>query len=416
MQALLCIPIFSSRFRILALRMRPAVADRTVRRTFIVPLKLLDRYVLRSFLEPFIICTLGFLAIWLIFDLSDNGPDFIQAKASLKVMAGFYLTQLPAIVLIVLPVGLLLALLFSLSRMSRSNEIISQLTAGVSIFRIIVPLALVGLICTGLLTYLSWELAPHAEGFKKIALEQIQKGKKKPERESIEAHLFRDRQTLRNWYIRKMKVGLPTLDDVVIIQQDAAGNVTQKWYADRADWDESTGKWTLKRGMRVDFDETGQEKSRDAFPQQLRVVEDWTETPWRIGSANLEAQNLSVPELRDYLRHNHDFPEASLAPFRTYLDYRLAIPWSCFVVVLIAAPLGIVFNRRGVLAGVASSIFIFFGMIFLTNLFLALGKGARVSPFVAAWVPNIAIGVVGIFLLWLRNSNRDVSSLFARRR
>jgi hypothetical protein len=155
--------------------------------------KLLDRYVLRSFLEPFIMCTLGFLAIWLIFDLSDNANDFIQGKASMKALAGFYLIQLPSIVIIVLPVGLLLALLFSLSKMSRTNELIAQLTAGRSVFRILVPLLIIGFICTGILAYLNYELAPHADSVKKMALEQIQKGKKKAERDALEAHLFRDR-------------------------------------------------------------------------------------------------------------------------------------------------------------------------------------------------------------------------------
>lgn len=379
-------------------------------------LKLLDRYVLRSFLEPFILCTLGFLGIWLIFDLSDNGPDFIQAKASLKAIAGFYLTQLPAIVVLVLPVGLLLALLFALSKMSRTNELIAQLTAGRSVFRILVPLIFVGFICTGLLGYLSYELAPHADAIKKVALEQMQRGKKKAERESIEAHLFRDRITLRTWYIRKMHMGFPTLDEVVIAQQDAEGNIIQKWYADRADWDARTGNWMVRRGMRVNFDEKGQETSRDAFPQGIRIVTDWNETPWRIASANLDAQNLSVPELRDYLALNRDFPSTVLAPFRTYLQHRQAAPWTCLAVVLVAAPLGIVFNRRGVLAGVASSIFIFFGMVFVSNLFLALGKGARVSPWAAAWLPNIIAGGIGLILLWFRNSNREVPRLFPKRR
>jgi lipopolysaccharide export system permease protein len=379
--------------------------------------KLLDRYVLRSFLEPFILCTLAFLAIWLIFDLSDNANDFIQGKAPLKVMAGFYLTQLPSIVIIVLPVGLLLALLFSLSKMSRTNELISQLTAGRSVFRILLPLFVIGLLCTGVLAYLNYELAPHADSVRKMALEQIQKGKKKAERDAIEAHLFRDRQTLRSWYIRKMRVNSPSLSNVVIVQQDGEGRIVQKWYADRADWNKETGDWVFKRGMTVDFDAGGQETSRDAFFQNdMRVVKGWTESPWRIASSNFEPQNLSVPELREYLAFNHDFPRTALAPFRTLLEHRQAVPWTCIVVVLIAAPLGIVFNRRGVLAGVASSIFIFFGMIFLTNLFLALGKGDRVSPWTAAWAPNIFVGAIGLILLWFRNSNRDVPKLFSKRR
>lgn len=379
-------------------------------------MKLLDRYVLRSFFEPFIICTLGFLAIWLIIDLSDNANDFIEGKAPLKVLAGFYLTQLPSIVTFVLPVGLLLALLFSLSRMSRTNELIAQLTAGRSVFRILFPLFGVGLLCTAVLAYLNYELAPHAESVKEMALEQIKKGRKKAERDAIEAHLFRDRQTLRSWYIRKMRVNSPTLDNVVIVQQDDNGRIVQKWYADRADWVEKTGDWVFKRGMRVDFDAQGQETSRDVFQNGIHLVKGWSESPWRIASSNFEPQSLSVPELREYLAFNHDFPRTALAPFRTFLEHRQALPWTCIVVVLIAAPLGIVFNRRGVLAGVASSIFIFFGMIFVTNLFLALGKGDRVSPWMAGWAPNLLVGAIGLVLLWFRNSNRDVPKLFSKRR
>jgi lipopolysaccharide export system permease protein len=387
-----------------------------VPREFCHPLKLLDRYVLRSFFEPFLLCFFGFLAIWLIFDLSDNLSDFLGAKAPLKVVAGFYLTQLPAIVLIVLPVGLLLALLFSLSKMSRNNELIAQLTAGRSVFRILLPLFSVGMLCTALLAWLNYELAPHSEGIKKIALEQIQKGKKKMEREAMEAHLFRDRQTLRTWYVEKLRVGSPTFDNVVIIQQDAEGNIIEKWYAGRATWDPRTQYWILMRGLRVSFDPGGSVTKRDAFPNDFRTITDWPETPRRIASSNLEPQNLSVPELREYLMMNQDFTETALAPYRTYLQHRVALPWTCVVVVLIAAPLGIVFNRRGVLAGVASSIFIFFGMIFLTNFFLALGKGSRVTPETAAWAPNLAVGLIGLVLLWFRNTNRDLPRLLPRPR
>jgi lipopolysaccharide export LptBFGC system permease protein LptF len=300
--------------------------------------------------------------------------------------------------------------------MSRTNELISQMTAGRSVFRILLPLFVVGLLCTGVLAYLSYELAPHADAVKKITLEQIQRGRKKADRDALEAHLFRDRQTLRSWYIRKMRAQSPTLDDVVIVQQDAEGRIIQKWYADRADWNEKTGDWLFKRGMTVNFDTDGQETSRDVFQSEVRLVKGWTESPWRIASSNFEPQNLSVPELHEYLLFNSDFPHTALAPFRTLLEHRQAIPWTCLVVVLIAAPLGIVYNRRGVLAGVASSIFIFFGMIFLTNLFLSLGKGDRVSPWTAAWAPNLFLGAIGIVLLWFRNSNRDLPSLFSKRR
>lgn len=378
-------------------------------------MKILDRYILRSFLEPFVICTLGFLAIWLVVDLSDNIRDFIEAKASFKVIGLFYLSQLPAMMVVVLPVGLLLALLFSLSRMSRTNEIISQLTAGRSLVRLLLPLFGIGLICTGILWRLNYDLAPKAEATKKTALEAIARGRKTIVQEAIEAHLFRDRKTGRTWYIEKYRMGSNTLQGVVVVQQDDDGRIAEKWYAARADWDPRSGLWGLYRGMHVTFDPEGNEVKRDPFIDTVRQINGWSETTTRISSSNLEPQNLTVPELRVYLEQNKDFPELNLAPYRTQLEHRLALPWSCLAVVLIAAPLGIVFNRRGVLAGVAGSIFIFFGMIFATNLFLALGKGMRVSPEIAAWTPNAIIALIGLFLLYLRSTNRDFSNLFVRR-
>ena len=58
----------------------------------------------------------------------------------------YYLTQLPQILVILLPVSLLLALLFCLGRMSRANEIVSMLTAGVSMPRLLFPLLSIGLL------------------------------------------------------------------------------------------------------------------------------------------------------------------------------------------------------------------------------------------------------------------------------
>jgi lipopolysaccharide export system permease protein len=108
-----------------------------------------------------------------------------------------------------------------------------------------------------------------------------------------------------------------------------------------------------------------------------------------------------------------------LAPFKTHLQYRLALPWTCLVVVFIAAPLGIGFSRRGVLSSVAASIILVFTMNFLTQLFLALGEGSRISAWTAAWTPNVIFAVIGLYLLYLRATNRDglgFATLFARRK
>jgi LPS export ABC transporter permease LptG len=378
-------------------------------------MKLLDRYVLRNFLEPFLICFFGFVAIWLIIDLSDNGSDFLEAHASFKQIAGYYLTQLPATVLISMPIGLLLALLFSLSSMSRRNEIISMLTAGRSVVRIIVPLIFLGMLASGFCLWLNWEHAPHAEGIKKVALGQIKRGRKVGEVDWVMAHLFRDRQNNRTWYVRKLKPGSPRLDGLHITQQDAEGRITKKWYAQRGLYDVRTRSWNLQQGMAVEFTPAGDIAQTDHFPNASRVIKDWSETPWRVASSELNPQGLSIPELLDYLNFNSDFPPVQLAPYRANLADRFALPISCLVVVFIAAPLGIVYNRRGVVGGVAGALSIFFLMIITRGFFMALAKGNRLDPMLAPWAPTVALGLVGLGLLWMRSTNRDFSSIFARR-
>jgi lipopolysaccharide export system permease protein len=373
-------------------------------------MKLLDRYVLRNFLEPFLICFGGFLAIWIIFDISDNSSDFIDAKASLKQVAGYYFTQLPQYILVCLPVGLLLALLYSLSRMSRSNELISMLTAGRSVTRVLLPLLAFGVLTSAFCLWLNWERAPHAENIKKVAVNQIKRGKKVGEPEAVVAHLFRDRQNDRTWYVRKLRPGLGRLEGLHITQQDSEGRIIRKWYAEHALYDPRLKTWTLEKGMMVEFTPEGDIADTDHFPSNSRTIKDWSETPWRVASSELDPQGLSVPELRDYLVFNSDFPAAQLAPYRANLADRYALPFSCLVVVLIAAPLGIVYNRRGVVGAVGAALFIFFGMIMARGFFLAMGKGMRVDPSLAPWVPNILLGLLGLVLLWFRSTNRDLPS------
>ena len=379
-------------------------------------MKLLDRYLLRNFLEPFFICSFGFLAIWLVFDLADNARDFIDAGVSMKKVAFFYVTQLPQIILISLPVGMLLALIFCLSRMSRSNEIISMLTAGMSVWRIVLPLALAGLVLTGLLTFLNYEAAPHAEAMKKMDLEQIKRGKKAGQKEVLEGYLFRERQKDRTWFIKRFRQATGTLDHVHITQHGPDGEIVSKWYARRAVFDAKTRTWTLERGMQVDFNAAGDVEQRTDFQTGVKSIEGWTETPWRIASAQYEPQNLTVPELREYLNFNGDFPEVQLAPYRAYLWHRWAFPFQALIVVFIGAPLSIVFSRRGVIGGVAGAIFLYAGLLLSTYLFLALGKGWRMNAIASAWLPNVFFFAIGLALLYLRSTNRDLPSLTFKRK
>jgi lipopolysaccharide export LptBFGC system permease protein LptF len=162
----------------------------------------------------------------------------------------------------------------------------------------------------------------------------------------------------------------------------------------------------LQQTKVIHYDEAGNITELIPYVESMKIT-NWSETPFRLSSAHLRAEYLSVPELREYLDANADFPPALLAPFATHLQYRLAAPWACFVIALIAAPLGIGYSRRGILSSVAAAILIAFAMNFATHLCLALGEGERVSGWVAAWTANILFGLLGLILLYFRATNRE---------
>lgn len=370
-------------------------------------MRTLDRYVLKNFLLPFCYSVLGFIAIWLVFDLSDNVADFLKGKVPIGRILLFYLGQLPDIAMLSMPAGVLLALLYSLSKMSRSNEIISMLTAGVGLHRILAPLFFIGFVFSLIGLALNYELAPRAQAVKETQLAQFVSGAEDdPMR--LDAHLFHNRMANRFWYAERFYPNKNQLDGVQIMQRDEEGNVLFQYYVRRATYFPYEHSWDFDKGMLIKYDEAGNVISNEYLSGETRIY-DWEETPWRIASATMDAQVLTVPQLRQYLFHNSDFPDVQLAPFRTHLWYRWSLPWISLIVVFVAAPLGVVYSRRGVLAGVASSIFVFAAILFLKDLFLALGAGYRLPAPLAAWLPNLIFLALGFWLLWMRIGHRDAS-------
>lgn len=368
----------------------------------------LDRYVIRNLLLPFVYCVLGFIGVWLVFELGSNATEFINGGVPIKGIAVFYAKQMPSIALIILPIALLLALLYCLGRMSQSNEILAMLSSGVSLGRVLLPVFGVGLLVTGLSTVLSYAPAPRADAQREFAEAEIEAGHKFERLKYTLQYLFRNRTDYRLWYVEKMWSDLSKpLEDVEIVQQDAQDNITDKLWAKRAEYDQARQTWVFTDCRLAPYNPADPEPGKFRLVPRYEVG-NWSETPWRIFSAQLQPDKLTVPELNQYLRINSDLNHTQLAPFQTYRYVRWALPWGCFVVVLFAAPLGIVYQRRSVIAGVAAAIGLFLGILFFDNLFRSLGGGDRgISPFWAAWITNGIFGVIGLMLLRQRALNRD---------
>jgi len=186
----------------------------------------------------------------------------------------------------------------------------------------------------------------------------------------------------------------------------------QEIYADLASW--SAGQWTFQ-AVRTNVQVLlyppgrGQVHNVRSFETNRLVMPEFSETPAAIQSEikvqkmsslrEARRTELSIREINDYLRLHPD-EQSKRAMLETKLHGRIAAPWTCLVVVLIALPFGAAPGRRNVFVGVASSILICFSFFVLGQLALAFGSRGTVVPWLAAWGPNLVFGLGGAWLTW----------------
>jgi lipopolysaccharide export system permease protein len=78
---------------------------------------------------------------------------------------------------------------------------------------------------------------------------------------------------------------------------------------------------------------------------------------------------------------------------------KIAIPFICVLIALFGAPLAISSPRSGAAWGVAVSLATTFVVLLMFQLSKAVGAGGVLPPALAAWAPNILVGVAAVYLL-----------------
>ena len=107
-------------------------------------MRILDRYILKEILGPFIFGVAAFSSIFIgtstLFKIAQYMTKF-GAPFSVAVKLFFY--SLPGIIALTFPMSMLLASLLSMGRLSGSSEIIAMKSSGVSFYRLTAPVFLV---------------------------------------------------------------------------------------------------------------------------------------------------------------------------------------------------------------------------------------------------------------------------------
>ena len=372
----------------------------------------LDRYIVRQFIGIFFICLTGLIMIWLLVDLGDKISDFRAPDGVLRSIANFYATRSPAVLSVMIPYSLLLALLYSLGKLSASREIIAMIQAGRSLVRISMPLILLGVFFSLLCLGLNYHWAPAAEGKADILLAEAG-GKPAAAASNV---LYRNPENRRLWLIgtfpKDFQSGKP-LGEIEITTTRLDMTLESRLRAKSASWDRNTRKWTFEEPLVGNF-KPNEPVVFTTYDSPL-TVDSWSETPWQLIKPGLSAENLGIPDLNSWLHANERIGRfADPAPYLTQWHYRWALPFGCLITVLLAAPLGVYFSRRGAGGGVFLAVVLSGLMLLLTSISVALGASGTFHPAHAAWLPNVVFTLLALYLFHRRISGQPIYLVLRR--
>lgn len=348
-------------------------------------IKILDKYILKELLGPFLfgigIFTI-ILAVGTIFDLvrlivEYNVPFFTASK--------LFLFGLPHLISFTPPMAILLSTLLSLSRLSSDNEIMALKAAGVNFYSLVFPILFFSFFIALLSIIFAEEVSPRADNYYgKVMWNEVDKRGIKIDIFICEKNFF--------LYAKKFIHSEYKMEGVVF-EEFYQGKHIRTISAKEAFWKKK--KIYFKYGRLHNFDLSGNLKNILHFKEYKM---NFQKTPQDMARFEKKPEQMSVKELKrkiDFLKREG----SDIKKFMVELNLKFAFPFSCFIFALLGIGFGVRAHRSSSSIGVGLSLIIIFSYYVLLTISNAWGKTGFISPFLSAWIPNIVFGIVGIGLL-----------------
>ncbi len=366
---------------------------------FLDKLTILDRYILLQVLEIFI---MGIVIFTSIIFASDTFITLIKQITlygiPFNIAMMIVLLNLPQVFVMAIPMSVLFSTVMTLNRLSLSSEITVMRACGIGINRIAKPIFIFAA-AMSLLTFLINEtIVPVTNSQSKtlavwaLGQKNIPNGKQNFTFKEIKQDENGHKVMKRLFFVQKCEDNTLKNVSVVDFSDPKTIQVVQS----------QTGKtspsgWQFNRGAAYTMNKDDKVLNTTWFDQS--VVDFGMDV--KDAMSDEEATQYNVIALWKYIENNakkHDAKTHSI--FKIELHNKFAFPFTTIVLVLLGVPLAITPPRVRYNRGFLFSILIIFLYYLLRALSLSFGENMAVSPFLAAWIPNFILIILGSILYY----------------
>lgn len=358
-------------------------------------MKIIDRYISKSFISSFIWCLLVFVLMAVIIDIFSFIDDIIKNKIPFQSIFAFYFYYIPTVFIQIIPMAVLLSTIYMLSNLNKNNEIIAMKSSGIGLWRILAPILVTGFIISALTFMVNDRVIPLTSKISQmIRREELEKRKAENKSRVVDNVAIYGTGN-RILFARNYEVGNKKLNDIIIHEHDTSENLISKTTAQYALW---TGDdWIFHKAIKTKIDNAGKIIGTPVFYNELAIP--LKERPRDFAYGEWKADFMSYKELCNYIKNFRGSDVKIARNLLVDLHYKIAFPFISLIIIMVAAPFALLTMRGGVMIGIGMSIVI--GLLYyaVIAISLAFGKAGILPPFLAAWFGNIIFFILGIYLL-----------------
>lgn len=227
-------------------------------------MRILDRYVILAFIKNYLITLLVLVGLYVVLDMVFNFDELVEVRdysdkrgvaSFLEIasnVADYYLHQGFLFFTNLSPIIPGVAAGFTLIRMSRSNELVAILAAGVPLLRVAAPIIIAAILLSSLVVVNQELIIPNM--IPQLTRDHDEVGRDHTHR-SRSINGIRDAQT--NAWLRAARYTPPidsqpaTIEYLDVLERDADGQIVGHLSADRAVWDPDKRCWILTNGRHI---------------------------------------------------------------------------------------------------------------------------------------------------------------------
>lgn len=352
-----------------------------------------DLHIVKRFLTGYALLILGLIVFFVVLHYVEYIDDFMDRGATMsQVFLIYYPNYIPEIIRLTSPLAVFISAIYLTSRLTQKLELSSLQTAGVSLYRLMLPFLVSGVLITGFMFWFNGWIVPTTNQTR-LAFEQDYTKDAPGRAEYANIHRQNAPGSILsvNFYERKSK----TATSVTLQKFSEQGVLLERVDADRMTWDDSLNVWRLISPVVRHFDEGG-ESSR-----QVHMVLDTTLSimPRDLARVQGDVEAMTIPDSKRFLATlertaaNHTGP--SLVAYYSKFSY----PFANLILILLAVPLASVRRRGGQTIQMGIGLFVAFAYLALMKLVEPFGYAGTISPFLAAWLPHVAFLLLSLFVL-----------------